>query len=297
MKANTISSRRDGIELAKQRLLVGDLDRQVGGDRVGERRRLLDLAELDAGLGRQALVELGVILELVDHRAHQRLGLGARRRSPRRPPRPRRRCSRRAAPDRPGARASRPRRARGRCRRAASAAASRWRRRRDRRARRGRDRPRPDRAGRPGTAPCPPPSRLSSAATDFSRPTNRGTMRCGKTTMSRSGKNGEKASHGLVYGRRPLTGATKRRNNPHESLALEAKEKRQWPTTGKRSAPARTKSRSTRPLPARDPASRTTALAPGEELPQPPTDEEVERVAEKLGAPTAESDTLPLEGE
>jgi hypothetical protein len=39
------------------------------------------------------------------------------------------------------------------------------------------------------------------------------------------------------------------------------------------------------------------ALAPGEELPQPPTDEEIERAAEKLGAPTAERDTLPLEGE
>jgi len=39
------------------------------------------------------------------------------------------------------------------------------------------------------------------------------------------------------------------------------------------------------------------ALSPGEELPEPPTDEEVERVAEKLHAPTAEKDTLPLEGE
>jgi len=39
------------------------------------------------------------------------------------------------------------------------------------------------------------------------------------------------------------------------------------------------------------------ALAPGEELPRPPSDEEVERVAEKLHAPTAEEDTLPLEGE
>ncbi len=39
------------------------------------------------------------------------------------------------------------------------------------------------------------------------------------------------------------------------------------------------------------------ALSPGEELPQAPTDEEVEKIAEKLGAPTAERDTLPLEGE
>jgi hypothetical protein len=39
------------------------------------------------------------------------------------------------------------------------------------------------------------------------------------------------------------------------------------------------------------------ALAPGEELPKPPTDEQVEKIAEKLGSPTAERDTLPLEGE
>ena len=39
------------------------------------------------------------------------------------------------------------------------------------------------------------------------------------------------------------------------------------------------------------------ALAPGEQLPDPPSDEEIEAMAEKLGAPTAERDTLPLEGE
>ena len=39
------------------------------------------------------------------------------------------------------------------------------------------------------------------------------------------------------------------------------------------------------------------ALAPGEELPEPPSEEEVERAAEALGSPTAEKDTLPLEGE
>jgi hypothetical protein len=39
-------------------------------------------------------------------------------------------------------------------------------------------------------------------------------------------------------------------------------------------------------------------LAPGEqELPKAPTDEEVEKMAEKLGSPSAEKDTLPLEGE
>ena len=39
------------------------------------------------------------------------------------------------------------------------------------------------------------------------------------------------------------------------------------------------------------------ALAPGEELPEQPSDEQVDEMAEKLGAPTAERDTLPLEGE
>ena len=39
------------------------------------------------------------------------------------------------------------------------------------------------------------------------------------------------------------------------------------------------------------------ALAIGEELPDPPSDEDVERIAQKLGSPTAERDTLPLEGE
>jgi len=39
------------------------------------------------------------------------------------------------------------------------------------------------------------------------------------------------------------------------------------------------------------------ALAPGEEMPTPPSDEEVQRITEKLGASTAERDTLPLEGE
>jgi len=39
-------------------------------------------------------------------------------------------------------------------------------------------------------------------------------------------------------------------------------------------------------------------LAPGEDtIPEAPTDEEVEKMAEKLGAPTGEEDTLPLEGE
>jgi hypothetical protein len=39
------------------------------------------------------------------------------------------------------------------------------------------------------------------------------------------------------------------------------------------------------------------ARAPGEELPEPPSEEEVERIARKLGAPTASEDTLPVEGQ
>ena len=39
------------------------------------------------------------------------------------------------------------------------------------------------------------------------------------------------------------------------------------------------------------------ALALGEKLSDGPTDEEVERIAKKLRAPSAERDTLPLEGE
>lgn len=40
------------------------------------------------------------------------------------------------------------------------------------------------------------------------------------------------------------------------------------------------------------------SIAPGQDgLPEPPSDEEVERVAEKLGAPQGERDTLPLDGE
>jgi hypothetical protein len=39
------------------------------------------------------------------------------------------------------------------------------------------------------------------------------------------------------------------------------------------------------------------APAPGERLPEPPTDEQVEKMAKKLGSPSAERDTLPLDGE
>ena len=39
------------------------------------------------------------------------------------------------------------------------------------------------------------------------------------------------------------------------------------------------------------------ALSPGETFAEPPSDEEVARIARKIGAPRGERDTLPLEGE
>ena len=39
------------------------------------------------------------------------------------------------------------------------------------------------------------------------------------------------------------------------------------------------------------------ALASGEELPEAPSDEQVEKAAEALDAPAKERDTMPLEGE
>ena len=39
------------------------------------------------------------------------------------------------------------------------------------------------------------------------------------------------------------------------------------------------------------------ARAPGEALPEPPSDEEVERAAEALGVPAASKEKLPLEGQ
>lgn len=39
------------------------------------------------------------------------------------------------------------------------------------------------------------------------------------------------------------------------------------------------------------------ALAPGNELPEAPSDEDVERIARSIGAPTGKSDDLPVEGQ
>ena len=65
----------DRIEL-EQLLLLGDLERQMRGDRVGELGRLLDLVDRDDHLGRHLLVQLDVVLELRDHGARGGLQLG-----------------------------------------------------------------------------------------------------------------------------------------------------------------------------------------------------------------------------
>jgi len=58
----------------EDQLLVGNLDRQVRGDGVGELGVVLDLLDHADDLGRHFLVELYIVLELVDDRARQRLG-------------------------------------------------------------------------------------------------------------------------------------------------------------------------------------------------------------------------------
>ena len=59
----------------QDRLLVGNLDREMRGDRVGELGVVLDLLDDADDLGRHLLVELHIALELGDDRARQRLGL------------------------------------------------------------------------------------------------------------------------------------------------------------------------------------------------------------------------------
>ncbi len=59
----------------EDRLLVGDLDGEVGSDSVGELGIVLDLLDHADHLGRHLLVELHVALELGDDRARQCFGL------------------------------------------------------------------------------------------------------------------------------------------------------------------------------------------------------------------------------
>jgi hypothetical protein len=51
-------------------LLVGDLGGKVGGDRIGQLARVVDVAQLLPGILRELLGQLGIFGELIDHRAH-----------------------------------------------------------------------------------------------------------------------------------------------------------------------------------------------------------------------------------
>ena len=77
MKANTISSRRAGFSSPSSACLSATLTDRLDATASASSDGILDLAELDRGFGREPLVELGIIVELLDHRAHQRLGFGA----------------------------------------------------------------------------------------------------------------------------------------------------------------------------------------------------------------------------
>ena len=60
----------------EQVLLGGELEVDVRGDRVGQARGVVDALDADRELGRDALVELDVVLEGRLDRAHERLELG-----------------------------------------------------------------------------------------------------------------------------------------------------------------------------------------------------------------------------
>jgi hypothetical protein len=92
--------------------------------------------------------------------------------------------------------------------------------------------------------------------------------------------------------------ATKGRNNPQQSLALGHRlsvetimADREKISTGPNEEAINETIAGT------GPGIPDDALAPGEDLPEAPSDEMVEEAAEALGAPTAKRDTLPLDGE
>ncbi len=63
------------VEDLQHLLLLGQLQRHVRGDGVGQAARLLDAGQRGQHLGRHLLVELHVLLELRDHRARQHVHL------------------------------------------------------------------------------------------------------------------------------------------------------------------------------------------------------------------------------
>ena len=77
-------------EQVEHRLLGFELERQVRGDGVGQAARVVDAGDRGQDLRRDLLVQLDVLVELLRHRAAQRLDLGRRLRSPAAPARPRR---------------------------------------------------------------------------------------------------------------------------------------------------------------------------------------------------------------
>ena len=71
------------VEDLQHLLLLGELERHVRRDGVGQAPGLLDAGERGQHLRRHLLVELHVLLELRDDRARQHVHLASRRRSPR----------------------------------------------------------------------------------------------------------------------------------------------------------------------------------------------------------------------
>ncbi len=81
-RQHLLEARGNAGEL-KHRLLVGDLDREMRRDRVGELRMLVDLRDHADHFRRYLLVQLHVVFEFVDDRTRERFDLdmlfGARR--------------------------------------------------------------------------------------------------------------------------------------------------------------------------------------------------------------------------
>ena len=111
-------------------------------------------------------------------------------------------------------------------------------------------------------------------------------------------KDGEKASHDASIWAAPTRGATKARNNPHESpIAVTAKEAtmaddREKISTGPTSEPLNETIAGTGPGIPDDSAGAGEKNCPSRRATRRSSGS-----PKKLGAPTAERDTLPLEGE
>ena len=69
------------VDQVEHRLLVLELERQVRRDRVGQPAGIVDARDRGQDLGRDLLVELDVLVELLRHGATQRLDLALRLRS------------------------------------------------------------------------------------------------------------------------------------------------------------------------------------------------------------------------